>query len=75
MVTLKCLAIFETGTCFMLFPLAKDIKSDLKAINDNAKRKMDRPKIVNQFYKFVQFHSKLIKLSQFISIILKYHRN
>lgn len=46
----------------MLFPLAKDIKHSLKAINDNVKRKTNRPQIAGQISQFVRFHSKLIQL-------------
>lgn len=63
MVTVKCLVILEFGTFSMLFPMTKDIKYMLKAINYNTKKKKDRPKIANQFLQVVQFHSKLIKLS------------
>lgn len=63
MITLKCLALFGAGTCFMLFPLAKDIKCSLKSINDNARHKIKRTKIVTQLSQFVEFHSKLLQLS------------
>lgn len=65
MVSLKCLAIFGIGTCFMLFPLTKDIKNDLKAINRNARHKKKRLKTIDQLTQFVQFHSKLMQLSKY----------
>lgn len=72
MIICKCLGIFGLGTCSMLFPLTKDMKYNLKTINDNAKRRKIRPKIVKQFSQFVQFHCELIQLSFFIQ---KYFRS
>lgn len=63
MITIECLAIIVFGTYFMLFPLTKDIKRNLKMINFNAKRRKSRLKIGNRFSQFVQFHSKLLQLS------------
>lgn len=63
MVIVKCLAICGFGTFSMLFPLTDDLKNDLKMINENAKRRRNRSKIVNQFSQFVPFHSKLVQLS------------
>lgn len=48
------------------------MKYNLKTINDNAKRRKIRPKIVKQFSQFVQFHCELIQLSFFIQ---KYFRS
>lgn len=64
MVTVKCLAIFGVETCFIVFPLARDVKCNLEMINHNAKCKRNRSKINGQLYEFVQFHSELIQLSQ-----------
>lgn len=64
MVACECFLMCAFGTCAMLFPLTKDMKNDLEAININAKRKRTRSNIVSQFSQFVQFHSKLIQLSQ-----------
>lgn len=63
MVTLECLAIFGLGTCLMLFPLTKDMKNNLRTISHDARRKKNRSKIIKQFSQFIQFHSKLIQLS------------
>lgn len=63
MVAVKCFTICGFGTCALLFPLTKDIKNALEAINANAKRKKTRSKIVKQFAQFIQFHSKSIQLS------------
>lgn len=58
----------------MMFPLAKDIKCNLKTINRDAKRKKNRSNIVNQLSKFVRFHSRMIELSHvpFIAIGLRH---
>lgn len=66
MVSIKCLAIFGVGTCFMLFPLARDVKHNLRAINQAAKMNKNqnkRPKIVEELAQFVGFHSRLFQLS------------
>lgn len=67
MITAKCLAIFGFGTCFMLFPLTKDLKRSLLIINDNAKRKKNRSKIAKQLPQFIQFHCALIQLSRCVA--------
>lgn len=59
----KCLVIFVFGTCLMLFPLAKDVKHHLQAINDNTKCKRNRSRIIKEFSQFAQLHSKSIQLS------------
>lgn len=68
MVAVKCLAIFGIGTCFLLFPLAKDMKLNLKTINNSAKCKQNRLEMVEELSEFVEFHSKLIQLSQINTI-------
>lgn len=70
LVSAKCLAIYLFGTFFMLFPLVNDIKYCLKTINYNARHKKERPKISNQFFQFVQYHSKLKQLSHILVIYL-----
>lgn len=72
MISLKCLVIFEIGLCFMLFPMTKDIKCNLNAIN--ARPKKNRSKIDEKFPQVVQFHCKLIQLSyanQFFQVLVE----
>lgn len=64
MVTVKCVAIFGFGICSMLFPLIDDMKNNLRSINGNTAFKTSRSRIRNKFSHLVQFHSKLIQLSQ-----------
>lgn len=70
MVATDCFTVCVFGTSALIFPLTKDMKNDLEAININAKRKRTRSKIVSQFAQFVQFHAKLIQLSQIDTFVL-----
>lgn len=67
LVALKCLTTFGFGTCSMLFPLTNDLKSNLKTMNDNARRRKYRSKITKQLSRFIQFHCKLLQLSLFVT--------
>lgn len=71
MVTVETLMIFCAGTSFMMFPLTKDIKNNLKTINHYAKYKKHRPKIIDQLSHFIKFHSKSIQLSEWKSFIFE----
>lgn len=66
MLAVKCFAMFGFGTSCMLFPMTNDMKSSLQTFNGNAKRKRNESNVVDQFAQIVQFHSKLIQLSQML---------
>lgn len=67
LLAVKCLVVFVFATCLMLFSLAKDVKHNFQAINNNAKCEKDRAQIVNEFSQFAQLHSKSMQLSPKIS--------
>ena len=55
-----CLGI---GAFLFAVQAAKDAKNNLKAINQNAKTSKNRAQILKQFAVYIQFHSKVKKLS------------
>lgn len=58
-----CTASFGAGTCFMLIAMAKDIKTDIRFINEISETHEHRCELINQFNKIIQFHSEATQLS------------
>lgn len=51
------------GTSLMLVSIIKDLKADLRSLNENAK-KGNRLQIFKQLFKFIELHSNAKQLSE-----------
>lgn len=60
------------GFFFMTISLTKDIENELRLINDCAKIKNHRSKAMKQLCKFIEFHSTLKQLSNFLAVSLMF---
>ena len=58
-----CLISFGLGIFLFAISATNDIKNDLKLMNDKAKTKRNRVRILKCLSSFVQFHSAVKKLS------------
>lgn len=56
----------DIGFSFIAVSLAKDIKNELKLINDRAQMKTTQILAVKQLSEWIEFHSTAKKLSNFV---------